>query len=163
MWLCEFIFNQAKLSGGGPTECILLLCIHKALLVLEQNSSFVLSELVMTSYSSPRPRRKSVHIFTMFFCSMFLNPSRDLEIFPQTSQEWEMLLDRVPVSVSEWLFGSFVLILNFGDDEYFSCFNCQISKEWDGNAVYLLLLCQNRDLTVDCRVMAILNMLPIEF
>ena len=111
MWLCEFIFNQAKLSGGGPTECILLLCIHKALLVLEQNSSFVLSELVMTSYSSPRPRRKSVHIFTMFFCSMFLNPSRDLEIFPQTSQEWEMLLDRVPVSVSEWLFGSFVLIL----------------------------------------------------
>ena len=41
-------------------------------------------------------------------------------------------LDRVPVSVSEWLFGSFVLIL-FGDDEYFSC---HISKEWDGNAVY---------------------------
>ena len=37
-------------------------------------------------------------------------------------------LDRVPVSVSEWLFGSFVLIL-FGDDEYFSCFNCHISKE----------------------------------
>ena len=23
----------------------------------------------------------------------------------------------------------------FGDDEYFSCFNCYISKEWDGNAV----------------------------
>ena len=44
-------------------------------------------------------------------------------------------LDRVPVSVSEWLFGSFVLIL-FGDNEDFSCFHCHISKEWDGNAFY---------------------------
>ena len=39
---------------------------------------------------------------------------------------WE---GRVPFSVSEWLFGSFVLIL-FGDDEYFSGFTCHISKEW---------------------------------
>ena len=43
-------------------------------------------------------------------------------------------LDRIPVSVSEWLFGSFVLIL-FGDYVYFSWFNSHISKEWDGNAV----------------------------
>ena len=45
---------------------------------------------------------------------------------------------RASVSVSEWLFGSFVLILIltlFGDDLYFSCFNSHISKEWDGNAL----------------------------
>ena len=55
-------------------------------------------------------------------------------------QPWDQhLVNRVPVSVSasEWLFGSFVLIL-FGIDEYFSCFNCHISKEWTGNAVYNL-------------------------
>ena len=43
------------------------------------------------------------------------------------------IVDRVPVSVSEWLFtewlfGSFVLIL-FGDYVYFSGFNSHISKE----------------------------------
>ena len=37
-------------------------------------------------------------------------------------------VDRVPVSVSEWLLGSFVLIL-FGDYVYFSWFNSHISKE----------------------------------
>ena len=58
-----------------------------------------------------------------------------------TNQKWNIQkqfrrnkLDRVPVSVSEWLFGSFVLIL-FGDYVYFSWFNSHISKEWDGNAV----------------------------
>ena len=44
-------------------------------------------------------------------------------------------LDRVPFSISEWLFGSFVLILiHFGDCVYFFCFNSHISKEWDGTA-----------------------------
>ena len=38
---------------------------------------------------------------------------------------WRPSLDRVPVS--EWLLGSFVLIL-YGVDEYFSCINCHISK-----------------------------------
>ena len=40
----------------------------------------------------------------------------------------EVEVDRVPVSVSERLFGSFVLIL-FGDYVYFSGFNSHISKE----------------------------------
>ena len=32
-----------------------------------------------------------------------------------------------------WIFCSDTL---FADEEYFSCFNCHISKEWDSNAVF---------------------------
>ena len=56
-----------------------------------------------------------------------------LRSFLMDVRQWSSV-DRVPVSVSEWLFGSFVLILIlFGVDEYI---NCHIFKEWDGNAVY---------------------------
>ena len=49
-------------------------------------------------------------------------------------------LDRVPVSVSEWLFGSFVLIL-FGVDEFFSGVNYHISKDmyWTGHFQWIIL------------------------
>ena len=69
-------------------------------------------------------------VFFHFFCFIV-----HIKV-PANMDSW---LVRVPVSVLEWLFGSFILILIlilFGDDDYFSCFNCYISKEWDGNAVY---------------------------
>ena len=65
---------------------------------------------------------------------LWLTLSLSLLLIPAHSDSLWLSLDRVPVSVSEWLFGSFVLIL-FGDYVYFSWFNSHISKEWDGNAV----------------------------
>ena len=52
----------------------------------------------------------------------------------------EFKVVRVPVSVSEWLFGSFVLIL-FGVDEFFSGVNYHISKDmyWTGHFQWIIL------------------------
>ena len=65
---------------------------------------------------------------------LWLTLSLSLLLIPAHSDSLWLSLDRVPVSVSEWLFGSFVLIL-LGNHVYFSWFNSHISKEWDGNAV----------------------------
>ena len=53
-------------------------------------------------------------------------------VWKQTSKiykAWSQI-DRVPVSVSEWLLGSFVLILYLSN-------STNIHKYWDGNAVYI--------------------------
>ena len=61
-------------------------------------------------------------------------PQRYTTIVTHVGGDGGSIVDRVFVSVSEWLFGSFVVIL-FGDYVYLSCFKSHISKEWDGNAV----------------------------
>ena len=80
------------------------------------------------SPSSSSPCASNHHAFARHLEGGQLS-KRDLNYVRKFTRGFSSVqLDGVPVSVSEWLFGFFVLIL-FGVDEYFSCINYHISKD----------------------------------
>ena len=80
------------------------------------------------SPSSSSPCASNHHAFAKHLEGGQLS-KRDLNYVRKFTRGFSSVqLDGVPVSVSEWLFGFFVLIL-FGVDEYFSCINYHTSKD----------------------------------
>ena len=80
------------------------------------------------SPSSSSPCASNHHAFAKHLEGGQLS-KRDLNYVRKFTRGFSSVqLDGVPVSVSERLFGFFVLIL-FGVDEYFSCINYHISKD----------------------------------
>ena len=136
-WLFRFSLEESSKIG-------LSLCMHELKVKIEVNSSpwDVNSHWVTSIVRICRDTSSAeVNDTSEQSCKVAQLPCATR--FPPTCRlrrrqmpSWE---GRVPFSViSEWLFGSFVLIL-FGVDEYFSGFNCHISNErqcyqsWEGN------------------------------
>ena len=110
--------------------------------ILHCNFALCCFESILSS-SADRARAKRMFCLRFWIC--FQSP--EVPVSVQFVQPRNLLPDfvfifvhiknressRFSIRMVIWIFCSDTLL--FGDDEYFSCFNCYISKEWDGNAV----------------------------